>query len=76
MKKLNIREARAALSHLEEILEKEGEITITKRGRPIAVVRSLTGKRPMPSHKDLRRSMPRLERGSEELIREDRDSRG
>jgi len=76
MKKLNIREARAALSHLEEILEKEGEITITRRGQPIAVVSPLPGKRPMPSHHHLWEMMERMERGSEELIREDRDSRG
>ncbi len=76
MKKLNIREARAALSHLEEILEKEGEITITRRGKPIAILSPLEGERAMPSHKELRRSMPRMERGSEELIREDRDGRG
>jgi antitoxin (DNA-binding transcriptional repressor) of toxin-antitoxin stability system len=74
MKKLNIREARQSLSHLDGILAAEGEITITRRGKTIARVVPVSRKRSMPSHKDLRMEMPRLRKGSERLIREDRDA--
>ena len=75
MKELNIRQARQALSQLDRLLTAEGEITITRRGKAVARVISVRKKRPMPSHKDLRMEMPRLRKGSERLIREDRDSR-
>jgi len=76
MKKLTIREARRALSHLDRLLSIEGEVMITRRGEPIArLVEISNKKRPVPSHKDLRESMPRMRRGSEKLIREDRDAR-
>ncbi len=75
MKNLTIREARQALSHLEEILEAEGEVTITKRGRAIARVVQLGRGMPIPSHKTLREKMPRMKLGSEKLVREDRDAR-
>ena len=32
-------------------------------------------KRAIPSHRDLRRSMPKMRKGSEQLIRKDRDER-
>ena len=73
MKKLNIREARQSLSQLEKILAAEGEVTITRRGKAVARILSVGKKRPMPSHKDLRMEMPRFRKGSERLIREDRD---
>jgi prevent-host-death family protein len=75
MKKLNIREARQSLSQLDKILTDEGEVTITRRGKAVARVISVEKNRPMPSHKDLRMEMPRLRKGSERLIREDRDAR-
>ena len=75
MKRLTIREARQALSHLDEILATEGEVTITKRGRAIARVVQLGRKLPIPSHSDLREKMPRMKLGSEKLVREDRDAR-
>jgi len=76
MKKLTIRQTRQALSHLDQLLEAEGEVMITRRGAPIArLIQIDNKKRPIPSHKDLRDSMPRMRRGSEELIREDRDAR-
>ena len=77
MKKLNIREARQSLSHLESILASEGEVVITRRGRVVARVLSVEKKgkkKAMPSHKDLRMQMPRLRKGSERLVREDRDA--
>jgi prevent-host-death family protein len=73
MKKLNIREARQSLSQLEKILATEGEVTITRRGKVVARVLSVGKKKEMPSHKNLRMQMPRLRKGSERLIRADRD---
>ena len=75
MKKLSIREMRQSLSHLDRLLESEGEVTITRRGEPIAQVVPVGKKRPMPSHRDLREGMPRMRKGSEEIVREDRDAR-
>lgn len=75
MKKLTIREARQALSHLDHILETEGEVTITKRGQAVARVVQLGRKMPIPSHKDLREKMLRMKTGSNKLVREDRDAR-
>ena len=75
MKKLTIREARQALSHLDHILATEGEVTITKRGRAIARVIQLSKGMRIPSHRDLREKMSRMKKGSEKLVREDRDAR-
>ncbi|MEK7404547.1 MAG: prevent-host-death protein [Acidobacteriota bacterium] len=73
MKQLTIRQMRTALTRLEQITAEEGEIVVTRRGRPIARVLPVPSGRPMPSHRDLRASMPRLRVGSEVLVRLDRD---
>jgi antitoxin (DNA-binding transcriptional repressor) of toxin-antitoxin stability system len=75
MKKLTIREARQALSHLENLLAVEGEMMITRRGEPIARLVPIGRKRSIPSHRDLRESMPRMRKGSEKVVRNDRDAR-
>ena len=75
MKTLSIREARQALSHLDQILATEGEVTIMKRGKAVARVVQLGKKMPVPSHRDLREKMPLIKKGSEKLVREDRDAR-
>ena len=75
MRNLTIREARQSLSHLDRLLEAEGEVTITRRGIPVAHVVQVGRKREMPSRKSLRESMPRMKRGSERLVREERDAR-
>jgi len=75
MKNLTIREARQALSHLDEILKTEGEITITKRGTAVARVSQLGKQMSIPSHRTLREKMMRMKKGSDKLIREDRDAR-
>ena len=75
MKKLTIREARESLSHLERLLEIEGEMTVTRRGEPIARLIPINYKRPIPSHQELREKMPRMRRRSGKVIREDRDAR-
>jgi len=74
MKRITVRETRQGLSRLEELLA-EGEVTITRRGKPVARLLPIGGARPIPSHKELRESMPRMRRGSEHLQREDRDAR-
>jgi prevent-host-death family protein len=75
MKKLTIREARQSLSHLDRLLEEEGEITITRRGKPIGRVMAITRKKAMPSHKDLRMKMAPVRTESQVLVREDREER-
>jgi len=75
MKKLNIREARQSLSHLDRLLAVEGEVMITRRGEAIARVVEIAKKRSIPSHRDLRVRMPRLRKGSEKMVREDRHAR-
>jgi antitoxin (DNA-binding transcriptional repressor) of toxin-antitoxin stability system len=75
MKSLTIRQTRQALSYLESLLESEGELTITRRGRPIARVTQIDRKMPMPSHRELRNKIKPLSVASENLIREDRNAR-
>jgi antitoxin (DNA-binding transcriptional repressor) of toxin-antitoxin stability system len=75
MKKLTIRQTRQALGKLDQLLADEGEVTITRRGDAIARVLPVGIARTMPSHAALRRSMPRMRKESERLIREDRNAR-
>jgi len=75
MKQLNIREPRQSLSQLEKLLAEEGELTITRRGEPIARVVPVASLRHIPSHRELRQKMPRMKKGSEALIRAERDLR-
>ncbi len=75
MKKLTTREARQALSQLDRLLEEEGEITITRRGKPIGRVTAIGGKKAIPSLKDLRMKMRPVKTKSEILVREDREGR-
>ena len=75
MKKLSIREVRKAFAQIDELVTREGEIVVTRRGQPIARLLPLRSTRRMPSHADLRASMPRLKKGSERHVRADRDER-
>jgi prevent-host-death family protein len=75
MKTLNIREMRQALSRVDEIVAREGEIVVTRRGRPVARVLPVRATRRLPSNAELRALMPRLKTPSEVLVREDRDAR-
>jgi antitoxin (DNA-binding transcriptional repressor) of toxin-antitoxin stability system len=70
MRTLSVRELRVALADLEQLVAREGEIVITRGGKPIARIL-----RWVPSHAEFRSRMPRLEVGSEVLIRQDRDQR-
>lgn len=76
MREISIRQMREELSRIEEVVEREGEVVITRHGRPVAKVVPLHRGLVAPSHADLRASMPRLSRSSAELIREERDERG
>jgi len=75
MKELSVREMRSALTHLEDLLEEEGEVLITRRGRAVARIMPLVPRRQVPSHRRMREEMGRMEVGSEVLVREDRDGR-
>jgi antitoxin (DNA-binding transcriptional repressor) of toxin-antitoxin stability system len=74
MQTLSVREIRAALPELERMLREQGEVVITRRGRPIARVLPMPAGT-MPSHADFRATMPRLSVGSEHYVRADRDER-
>jgi prevent-host-death family protein len=76
MRDLSIREMRAELSRLEDLVGEEGEIFITRHGRPIARVLPMLPTRRRPTHRELRDALPRLRDSSADLIRQDRDGRG
>ncbi len=75
MKSLSIREVRKELAQLDDLVSREGEVVVTRRGQPIARLLPLRSKQQMPSHADLRASMPRLLKGSERHVRTERDER-
>lgn len=75
MRKMTVREMRAALGRLDELLEGEGEVVITRHGKPVARIVPLRGARERPSHRELRASMPPMPPSAEE-VRQDRDERG
>jgi antitoxin (DNA-binding transcriptional repressor) of toxin-antitoxin stability system len=70
-----VREARQWLSRLDQILEEEEEITITRRGNPIGRVTGIGARGAIPSHKDLRMEMAQVKKESQVLVREDRQGR-
>ena len=71
MKSLSVREVRAALTSLDDLLSKEGEVLITRRGKAIARLLPVRSAQALPSHTALRSSMPRLKVGSERLLGRD-----
>jgi prevent-host-death family protein len=75
MKNLSIREVRRELAQLDDLVAREGEVVVTRRGKAIARLLPMRSKRGMPSHADLRASMPRLKKGSEKHLRAERDER-
>ena len=74
MKTLSIQEMRASLGRLDDLVDREGELVITRRGRAIARVVPIESRRTIPPRDALRRSMPALS-SSAEWIRIDRDDR-
>jgi prevent-host-death family protein len=75
MKELNIREMRANIGRLDELVAAEGELIISRRGQPIARVLPMSPQRNRPVHADLRQRMPPLQTPSSDLIRAERDER-
>ena len=75
MKQVSIRDVRSVLSHLDDVLAAEGELVITRHGKPIARLLPVGEGAGMPSHADFRKTMPRLRTGSEVAVRADRDGR-
>ena len=65
---------RNELARLEEILDAEGELVITRRGHAVARLLSIKSDSHPPSHADLRAKMKRMPEGSEVLIRQERDA--
>lgn len=77
MRQLTVREMHALLPEIEAALKTEGEIVLTRHGRPIARVVPVAAERPKPpSNADLRAMMRFQEVPSEVLVREDRDAHG
>lgn len=75
MKSLSVSEVRRELARIDKLVSRESEVIVTRHGRPIARLLPLRSGWPMPSHTDLRASMPRLEKGSEGHISAERDER-
>jgi len=75
MKKLSIRQAREALTNIDELLAREGEVVITKRGKAVARLLPAQPRKPAPSHADLRASIRPQAIPSEALIGAERDER-
>ncbi|MGO9267766.1 MAG: type II toxin-antitoxin system Phd/YefM family antitoxin [Candidatus Binataceae bacterium] len=75
LKTLSIREMRAALAHLDDLVAEAGEVVVTRRGRPLARILPAQPRRGIPSRAELRASMPRLEVPSDVLVRQDRELR-
>jgi len=75
VKKLTIKEMRHSLSHLDRLLQIDGEVTITRLGEAIARLRQIGKKKRIPSHRDLCGRMPLMREESEKVVREDRDLR-
>jgi len=75
MKKLNVREMRANIGRLDELVEEAGELIISRRGQPIARVLPVSRPRQRPDHADLRQRTALLTTPSADLIRAERDER-
>jgi antitoxin (DNA-binding transcriptional repressor) of toxin-antitoxin stability system len=75
MKSVSVREMRAKLSKLEDVLASAGEVTITRRGKAIARILPMPGRDGVPTHDGLRAKMPKLKIGSAAAIRQERNER-
>jgi antitoxin (DNA-binding transcriptional repressor) of toxin-antitoxin stability system len=73
MRSLSIRELREALPSIAQMVESEGEVLLTRHGRPLVKLVPLQAARSAPSHADLRAGMPRMTVSSEQLVRDDRE---
>ena len=77
MGEISVRELRELLRSLEDRLESEGELLLTRRGKPIARILPVERRKgaDRPSHADLRASIRPLVTGSERHVRADREER-
>ena len=75
MKELSVRDMRANIGRLAELVAAEGELVICRHGQPIARVLPMAQDRQPPTHADLRQRMAPLQTTSAELIRAERDER-
>ena len=75
MKTLNVRELRAEMPRLRELLAQEHELLLVSNGEPVARILPMPRKRQVPSLAAHRARMPMLEIPSAVLIREERDRR-
>ncbi len=75
LRTLTIRQVRSSLAHLDELVEKEGELIVTRHGHPLARILPVRPQRSIPTRAALRASIPPVRVPSEVLIREDRESR-
>jgi len=75
MRELNVREMRAKIGQLDQLVAESGELIIRRHGKPVARVLPVTPLRKRPDHADLRRRMEKLNTPSAELIRTERDER-
>jgi len=75
MKELNVREMRANIGRLDQLVDEAGELIISRRGEPIARVLPVSRRRSLPDHADLRHLTAPLKTPSADLIRAERDER-
>lgn len=75
MKTLTIREFRANIGHLNQLVEQSGEMIITRHGEPILRLLPIHAKFERPDHNELRKKMAFLTIPSSQYIKEDRDDR-
>ncbi len=75
MKELSVREMRASIGRLDEIVAVAGELVISRHGRPIARVLPIPERRMRPDHADLRARTARVQRSSADLVRAERNER-
>jgi antitoxin (DNA-binding transcriptional repressor) of toxin-antitoxin stability system len=77
MRQVTVREIRDLLPEIEEALRAEGELILTRRGKPVARLVPVVPARPRrPSHAEFRGRMQPQDVPSEALVRKDRDARG
>lgn len=75
MRYINIREMRSLLGKLEEIVEEQHELIITRNKKEIARVLPIQINKKRATHAKLRQLTQHSELSSSELIRQDRDER-
>ncbi|WP_411727393.1 type II toxin-antitoxin system Phd/YefM family antitoxin [Methyloglobulus sp.] len=75
MQHLNIREMRNILGKLDQLVEEQQELIITRNKQEIARVLPMQPKKKRPTHAQLRQSTQNSSVSATELIRLDRDER-